>query len=294
MTEKKYCVYVHTNKVNGKKYIGITCRNPEVRWQNGQGYKRQPKFYAAIQKYGWDGFAHEILFDGLTLQEANDKEREMIELYDSMNNGYNLTEGGEGASGLHHTKESRVKMSQSRKGREMDEAWRKKLGDSHRGVPSKLRGSTLSDEHKHKIGEGLKEYYKLHPEETKDRKRHKFEGKQVICDGKLFDDIKSCAEFYSVDIYTMCRWLSGNSFVPEKFVQLGLSYVGYDPNYTSYKLNIEKVYYDGIIYDSLRQCVEKTGHCMKTLRDWIDGKTKSPIDIYLVPVYKYKAQPIKL
>ena len=294
MTEKKYCVYVHTNKVNGKKYIGITCRNPEVRWQNGQGYKRQPKFYAAIQKYGWDGFTHEIVFDGLTLQEANDKEREMIELYDSMSNGYNLTEGGEGASGLHHTKESRAKMSQSRKGREMDEAWRKKLGDSHRGVPSKLRGSTLSDEHKHKIGEGLKEYYKSHPEETKDRKRHKFEGKQVICDGKLFDDIKSCAEFYSVDIYTMCRWLSGNSFVPEKFVQLGLSYVGYDPNYTSYKLNIEKVYYDGIIYDSLRQCVEKTGHCMKTLKDWIDGNTKSPIDIYLVPVYKYKAQPIKL
>ena len=58
MTEKKYCVYVHTNKANGKKYIGITCRNPEVRWRNGAGYKRHPKFYAAIQKYGWDGFTH--------------------------------------------------------------------------------------------------------------------------------------------------------------------------------------------------------------------------------------------
>ena len=66
-----------------------------------------------------------------------------------------------------------------------------------------------------------KELEEKKPQEAKDRKRNKFKGKQVICDGKLFDDIKSCAEFYSVDIYAMCRWLSGNSFVPEKFVQLG-------------------------------------------------------------------------
>lgn len=37
-----YSIYVHLNKINGKKYIGITCKKPEIRWANGLGYKKQP------------------------------------------------------------------------------------------------------------------------------------------------------------------------------------------------------------------------------------------------------------
>ena len=69
-----YTVYQHKNKINGKNYFGITSKNPEERWKKGEGYKSSPHFYLAIKKYGWDNFEHNILFEGLTKEEACLKE----------------------------------------------------------------------------------------------------------------------------------------------------------------------------------------------------------------------------
>lgn len=93
---KTYLIYKHTNKINGKCYIGQTCQNPEKRWcKHGSGYKKkQKKFWNAIEKYGWDNFTHDILYTGLTLEEANKLERELIKKYNSIANGYNISEGG--------------------------------------------------------------------------------------------------------------------------------------------------------------------------------------------------------
>lgn len=118
MTTKKYVVYCHTNKMNGKKYVGITCQKPEKRWSNGKGYERSPHFYSAIQKYGWEEFTHEILFTGLTVDEAKLKEIELIAKWDLTNNenGYNCTEGGDCSSlkGKTRSKESIEKMVATR------------------------------------------------------------------------------------------------------------------------------------------------------------------------------------
>lgn len=95
---RKFKVYMHTSP-NGKRYIGITRQeNPERRWgSNGCGYIDNQHFWRAIQKYGWDNFKHEILFDGLTEIEAKQKEVELIAFYDSTNanNGYNISLGGD-------------------------------------------------------------------------------------------------------------------------------------------------------------------------------------------------------
>ena len=76
---KKYTIYIHKNKINGKVYIGQTSQKPEKRWDNGRGYETSSKFYNAILKYGWNNFEHIILYTTLTLEEANQKEQELIE-----------------------------------------------------------------------------------------------------------------------------------------------------------------------------------------------------------------------
>ena len=95
MINKKYIVYMHVNRINNKVYIGITANKPEIRWQNGNGYKEQNFFYA-IKKYGWDMFDHKILFTNLTKEEAEQKEIELIAKYKSNQRefGYNIGNGG--------------------------------------------------------------------------------------------------------------------------------------------------------------------------------------------------------
>ena len=114
---KTFIVYMHINKINNKKYIGITCQKANERWRNGKGYKIG-HFKKAIDKYGWDNFEHIILFDNLTKEEACNKEYELIKKYDTTNplKGYNSCDGGGVTVGYHHTKESKEKMSKARIG----------------------------------------------------------------------------------------------------------------------------------------------------------------------------------
>lgn len=115
--DKIYCVYKHTNKFNGKVYIGITSQQPEKRWKNGYGYEGNEYFYRAIQKYGWnDGFNHEIIVSGLTKEDACSIEIELIKAYDSTNSdkGYNFSLGGDcGNAGCYQSEEWANKMSES-------------------------------------------------------------------------------------------------------------------------------------------------------------------------------------
>lgn len=96
--QQNYFVYMHINKINGKKYIGITCQKPEYRWgKKGNKYKNNIHFYAAIQKYGWDNFEHIIYQSRLTKGQACGLEQQLILLFETNNpdKGYNFSGGGE-------------------------------------------------------------------------------------------------------------------------------------------------------------------------------------------------------
>lgn len=161
----KYCVYIHRNKVNGKQYCGITRQKPEYRWRDGHGYLHNAHFQNAISKYGWDGFEHLIICDGISHDEANRIEQEYIAKFDLINpeSGYNQTNGGDGTVGYCHTEETKQKMSQSRIGRVFTEETRQKISDKNSGNRNGMygatpwnKGKTMPEETKAKISESRK------------------------------------------------------------------------------------------------------------------------------------------
>lgn len=142
----EYTVYKHTTP-SGKAYIGITSLPLHRRTYNaGSGYRRNPYFYKAIKKYGWENISHEILFTGLNKEDACKKEIELIALYDTTNpeKGYNISTGGEwGAYGTHHeiSQETREKISKKLKenparhwqGKKFSEETKRKMSLSRTG-----------------------------------------------------------------------------------------------------------------------------------------------------------------
>lgn len=150
MKEKRWKVYVHINKENGKRYYGVTSRdNPNHRWENGNGYKENPHFWSAIQAYGWDGFDHVIICDGLSEEEAKSMEKRFIAEYGTQDRsrGYNMTSGGDGTPDYHPSEETKAKLSKARLRENLSEETLKRRSDG-------LRGRKFTDEHKRKIGDG--------------------------------------------------------------------------------------------------------------------------------------------
>lgn len=108
-------IYVFTNKINGKKYVGQTSRNFKERV--GEHLRRNVTYFdKALKKYGISNFDYEIVDNACSIDELNEKEKFWIVKNDSMiPNGYNLCEGGGVTVGYTHSMESKIKMSISKR-----------------------------------------------------------------------------------------------------------------------------------------------------------------------------------
>lgn len=113
-------VYTATNAINGKVYVGKTIRtlsHAKARhkqratkaWKHGC----ESRFYTAIRKYGFEAFSFEIIYRGVSDEDIQAKEREYIQLLNSMDNavGYNMTPGGDGGAGKVLSEAHRAKLS---------------------------------------------------------------------------------------------------------------------------------------------------------------------------------------
>jgi group I intron endonuclease len=91
-------IYLITNLVNGKQYVGQTIKTIEKRWkQHLRDIKRgtSPHLYRAITKYGVDGFSIQELHSAISQEELDFAEILYIALLNCKSPlGYNLTYGG--------------------------------------------------------------------------------------------------------------------------------------------------------------------------------------------------------
>lgn len=89
-------IYLITNKVNGKKYVGQSI-DIEKRWKDHirDSKKSEYTIHKAIRKYGVENFEFSVL-EECSVDKLDEREIYWISELDTFNNGYNMTLGGEG------------------------------------------------------------------------------------------------------------------------------------------------------------------------------------------------------
>ena len=114
-------VYITTNHVNGKQYIGQRKYDKQGKWKEylGSGIILS----RAIEKYGLENFSKEIIEECKTKKILNDREIYWINYYNAVesDNFYNIASGGDGGNTIAgYTDDQRnllsTKLSDMRKG----------------------------------------------------------------------------------------------------------------------------------------------------------------------------------
>lgn len=114
--DRKYSIYKIENTKNGKVYVGYTSQLVMDRFSehvySAKHLGDERALCRAIRKYGEESFIVSTLDKASTKSEALKREIEWIERLSSFGkNGYNLTIGGEGATGAKWSEEAKRRAS---------------------------------------------------------------------------------------------------------------------------------------------------------------------------------------
>jgi len=192
-------VYLTTNAVNSKQYVGQT--KSKRKQYLGSGILLNN----AIDKYGRENFKRQVLIRCSSQEELNEQEIFWINKLNTLYpNGYNLMDGGYGFTrhseeykrrlskerlgennpfyGRKHTEKTKQRISKLGKGRklgELSEETKRKIGEASKGRVPWNKGKKHSEETKRKMKEAHRNkdysgtnnpfYGKRHSEETKEK-----------------------------------------------------------------------------------------------------------------------------
>lgn len=233
VNNRPYKVYKYTNTITGMIYIGQTCKTLEQRADKGRNYKGSRYFYSAINKYGFDAFVAEILEDGLTKEEADEREMYYISKYNSTdhNIGYNISKGGHNSI---MSEETRKIISDSAKERYKDktknpmygkkhtEESRAKMRKSSRHLSGEMNpcyGKKFDERRINQMSAATKKWRSEHPEDAAKMDSDaacrlrvlKPASKRVMCieTGYIWSSMTECAKEIGVAIGTLSGQITG-------------------------------------------------------------------------------------
>lgn len=180
-------IYLITNKINGKQYVGQTIQTIRARWNAHVSESRRDDYpmAQAIKKYGAENFVVSEVARCNSLEQLNELEILFIQQYNTLRpKGYNLASGGKNAiphpdtiqrlseshkgqkptqrqierarevnTGIVRSPETRRKIGLASKGRNVG---RKHTAEHNAKQSASLRGRKFSAEHKAKIGASLR------------------------------------------------------------------------------------------------------------------------------------------
>ena len=299
--ERNYTVYKHTCP-NGKVYIGITGRSPKIRWDYGRNYKNNKHFTNAIQKYGWDNIKHDVLFENLTKQQAEQKEIELISEYKATNSkyGYNIQNGGMLSGKMSDASKCKISISRKEYVRGKHPSAKRTICDGiifecakdcaeYYGLNYGTMKNWLNKRKrmpKEWINRGLRyenvdiEDYKIVKQNIK---KHNINAKNVICEDKEFGSIRECAYYYNVSNTSMSDWLRGNQPIPKVFLDKGLRFAD---NSLNIQLKVQhgqngdtcphskKIYCENKIFSSIRSFSLYYNLNYSTVKGWLSGRNR--------------------
>ena len=149
-------------------YVGVGKENKRASDKRG----RNKYWHHIVNKVGYSA---QIILDGITWEEACQKEKELIEYYGRKDLGLgqlvNMTNGGEGVPGIKRStfsKEHRQKMADAKIGKKLSEEHKEKMSlgqknswysgryGSGRRYKKDRKSQPLSKEHKQKLSDAFK------------------------------------------------------------------------------------------------------------------------------------------
>lgn len=140
------CIYLWTNLVNNKHYVGQT-QNFYNRMKNYSFGQYNPYMKNAINKYGVENFEIEIIEQNVPLDKLNEREQFWMDYYKSYNPefGYNIYPAAGSCRGIKRTEEQKQAMRD----------WIRENGHP-------WKGRKHTKEEKDAISKGIKEHWEDH------------------------------------------------------------------------------------------------------------------------------------
>ena len=192
-------IYLVTNEINGKQYIGFTNKTLNERRKNHIKSSKNGKthFYNALNKYGIDNFKWEIIDEN----GMYDMEKYYIKKYNTFKSGYNMTLGGSGGDTI-SMKSDKEKKNQGAKVGNIP--WNKGLSMKELGYDCFKNRKPRSN-----FTEKQKQEHSLLIKQSKRYrngiKNRKITGRQVkvkrLSDGKIWDSVKEFREETGISGY---------------------------------------------------------------------------------------------